>query len=107
MNKYAEMTEEELYLRLPPSLRELPEAEFIEFITDYLSEELSSFPKFVSNGTVEEKQKILRDRYNLSNEQVTQITNILYCISENVITSYIKNEKEKSELSKLSGCKLT
>lgn len=42
---------------------------------------------------VKEKATKLQNKYNLSDEQIEQIKNNLYCICENIIDSYIKNTK--------------
>jgi len=34
-------------------------------------------------------------KYNLSDEEIEKIRNILYCISKNIIDCYIEKEKKK------------
>ncbi len=45
--------------------------------------------------SVKECEKYL-EKYSLYYEEIEEIRNILYCISENVIGDYIKNKKLKS-----------
>jgi len=44
---------------------------------------------------VKEKADKLQKKYNLSDEQIEQIKNTLYCICENIISSYIKNKEKQ------------
>jgi len=41
---------------------------------------------------VKERANELQRKYNLSNEQIEQIKNVLYCICENIIGNYINNK---------------
>jgi len=45
--------------------------------------------------SVKEKAEKLQEKYGLSNEQIKQIENILYCICQNIIDNHIKKCIEK------------
>jgi len=49
--------------------------------------------------TIKECRKYL-EKYNLTDEQIEKIRNILYCISENIIENHIKRKKDQFENSK-------
>ena len=50
------------------------------------------------NNIVEKRTKVLQCKYNLSDEQIDEIVNSLYCISENIIKANI--EKQIVEIKK-------
>lgn len=43
--------------------------------------------------TIEECKKYLQ-KYNLSNQQIEEIRNTLYCMAENIIEDYIKRKTD-------------
>lgn len=52
------------------------------------------------NGIVRKKAKVLQNKYNLLDDEVEKIINILTCISENIINSYIEQKKNQCKIDK-------
>ena len=50
---------------------------------------------FGIDDIVKEKARALQNKFNLSSDEVKKIMNVLTCISENIISNYIKTKKEQ------------
>lgn len=67
----------------------------IQLKSKNLSEKRNSFDITTSssiNSLVERRAKALQCKYNLSDEQIDEIVNSLYCISENIIKDNIEKQ---------------